>query len=240
MRSLMPLEVIASNITSGLNDPTGTYKFTILRHLLSTYKKFHLFVDHDFEVKTAILKPDHIVNMPCDFVYETKVGIMRNGRCAILTLDRNMAPAPLNQSEVQAQLESVWDGTYFSDLVYPFYNAGRDLYGYGTHMNRSGFYNIDKKNGTIEIGSLLPDDAEIVIEYKSDGVSDGLKLVPSELEDVLSYGAKQRFYEDKGDLRLAQWNKEQYLENYYMTKRQYNFISALYITQTAYNYTSEV
>lgn len=240
-RALIPLDIIASNICSGMGDSANTYKFAILRHLFSVYKELHLFADHEFEIKTAILKPDHVIEMPCDFVYETKVGLMKNGRCAILTLDRNMPPASLNQSEIEKHLESIWDNTYISGLSYPFYNCSiGNMYGYGCHLNRSGLYNINKSNGTIEIGSLLPDDAEIVIEYKSDGISEGLKLVPAETEDALSYGAKERFYEERRDWNAARWNGDKYKEKYYMLKRLWNFTSALYIAEVAYNHTSEV
>lgn len=243
MRALVSLDSIASRICSGMGDSTMSYKFSVLTHLISVYKEFHLFVDHDFEVKTAILKPDHVIEMPCDFVYETKVGLMRNGRCAILRLDRNMPQASLNQTGTQEYLETIWAGNeYVGGLYYPFYNSAiRDLCGYGCNLNIGGLYNINKKNGTIEIGSLIPSDAEIVIEYKSDGVSDGgLKLVPSETVDVLSYGAKERFYEERRDFTAAAWNGNKHKEKWYMTKRLLNFTSALYIAETAYNSTSEI
>lgn len=240
-RALVPLDMIASRICSGMGDMGMTYKYTILGHLVSVYKEFHLFVDHDFDVKTCILKPNHVIELPCDFVYETKVGLMKDGICAILTLDRNMPPNSMNNTEVQEYLENIWNGDSIGGFRYPFYNCSiSDLYGYGCHLNRSGIYNINRKGGTMEIGSLLPDDAEIVIEYKSDGISEGLKLVPSEIEDVLSYGAKERFYEERQDERWARYNGDKHKEKWYMTKKLYNFRSSLYIAETAYNYTSEI
>lgn len=242
-RALVPLDTIASRICSSMGDAGMTRKYEMLGYLVDAYKEFHLFVDHDFEVKTVILKPNHIIEMPRDFVFETKVGLLKNGRCAILTLDRNMPPANMNQTEIQQQLEDIWEGNYVDTFRYPFYNCnGYDnLYGLGCHLNRSGLYNINKKTGTIEIGSLSPDDAEVVIEYKSDGVSDGgLKLIPSEMVDVISYGGRERYYEAHENWNAAMKMGEKHKEKWYMAKRQLNFMSALYITEQAYNYTSEI
>lgn len=243
-KALIPLSVVADNICSGMGDPTGSYKFVILRHLLSAYKKLHLFTDHEFEVKTLILDTDtNIIEMPCDFVYETKVAVMgEKNRCAILSLDRNMPSIDMTQQETSDYFDNIFSGNTVSGLIYPFYNSEiTDLYGYGFNLNtRSGLYNVNRKDGTIELGSLFPEGTKLVVEYKSDGVSSGLTLVPTETEDVLSYRAKQYFYEERGDLRLAGWNKQEYLENYYQVKKLWNFVSALYIAETAYNYTSEI
>lgn len=241
MRALVPLSVIASDICSGMGDGGNTYKFAILRHLLSVYKEFHLFVDHDFCIKTVELESNHTIELPCDFIYETKIGLRKNGITAVLRLDRNMPQVPKNESETLEYLESIWEGNFVGGFNYPFYNChGREIYGYGCNLNRSGFYNIDRKTGTLQIGSLLPDDAEIIIEYKSNGLEDGLQLVPSEVVDVLSYGAKERFYEERGNWNAAKWNGEKHKEKWYMTKRLYNFTSALYTAEVAYNNTSQI
>lgn len=238
----MPLDVIASNICQSLKDPAGTKKMYILKKLATAYKKHNLFLGHDFCVKTAVLKADHIINMPCDFVYETKVGLKRGNNIAILTLDKNMPPAHKSDSETTAYLESILDGDFSCGGGQLFYNSvfGATLTGYGCHLRRQGLYNINKAEGTIEIGSLIPEGCEIVIEYKSDGMSDGLILVPSETEEVLSYDAKAKYFEDERDAYWAKWNDDKYKENYYMLKRLYNFNSALYIASVAYNHTSEV
>lgn len=242
-KALVSLDSIASRICSGMDDPGMTYKYKILTHLIAAYKEFHLYVDHEFDVQTAILAPDNIIELPKNFVYETKVGLLRGGKCAVLTLDRNMPPKQLNHTETLEHLENIWnDIDCPGNFIYPFYNSPRgDISGCGCHLNKSGLYNINRKTGTLEIGSLLPSDVEIVIEYKSDGVSaEGLKLVPSEQEDVLSYGAKERFFEDKQNWAAAAKFGEKHKEKWYMTKRLYNFRSALYIAEVAYNSTSEV
>ncbi len=234
-KSLVPLDVIASNCCAGMGDSTNRFKFTISRHLLSGYRQLNLFVGQDTEIKTEVLEYDNAINLPCDFVYETKVGILYNNNLAVLTLDKSIKKEALTQQASQTFVDNVFDGV-FAGNSYPFYNCFRggsylgELYGQGRGVYSEGFYNLDRKDGVIYIGSLVPEGAEIVIEYKSDGISDGLKLVPSELEMCLSYWAKARFYEERGNLNLASWNENLYKEHYYMVKRLYNFKTALYMS----------
>lgn len=103
-----------------------------------------------------------------------------------------------------------------------------ELYGYGRGVYAPGYYNIDKKSGEIFIGSMVPKDAEVVIEYKSDGISSGLKLIPTECEQALTHWAKARFFEDRRDLAMASWHEQRYESHYNKLKRLYNFQETLY------------
>lgn len=233
-KSLIPLEVISSDICSDLGDSTGKWKYKITKHLLSGYRKMHLFVDHEMDVKTAVLEYDNVVQLPCDFVYETKVGILHNGCLAVLTLDKSVKARSLTDTECSNYLNDIWYGS-FSGEGYYFYNAYRgsaslgELYGFGRHVTNNGFYSLNRKDGEIYIGSHVPVGAEIVVEYKSDGVSDGLKLVPIEMKEALEFYAKFRWYADK-NITQSQINKNYYEEEYFRIKRLYNFKTALYMT----------
>lgn len=234
-KSLVPLDVISSDICADIGDSTLKHKFKMTRHLLDGYRDINLFVSHDFDVKTAVLKFDNSIPMPCDFVYETKVGVMRNGRLAVLTLDNDVKRHNLKKKDSEAEdyLNEIWEGEYTGDGYY-FYNAFRDgdmlgeLYGMGRGFFNNGTYSIDKKNGVIHIGSLIPPNSEIVIEYKSDGISSGLKLVPSELKKCLEYYAKSEWYADR-NITQSQINRNKYEREYYRVKRLYNFRDALYM-----------
>lgn len=233
-KALVSIKTIASNISAGMGDSTGKYEFTLSRHLLSGWREMNIYLNQEFNIKTAILEYDNVISMPCDFIMQTKVGILHeNGRLAVLSLDKSIRPEKLNQTQSQNRINDIFCGNYIGDM-YPFYNCFRggnflgELYGFGRGVHAEGYYNIDKKTGEIMIGSLVPQDAEIVIEYKSDGISDGLKLVPSETELTLSYWAKARFYEEREKLTLAEWNNREYEKHYNKLKRLYNFQSALY------------
>ncbi len=234
-KALVNIKTIASNISNGLGDSTGKFEFTISRHLLSGWREMNLFLNQEFDIKSAVLEYDNVISCPCDFIYETKVGIrdIETGRIAVLSLDRSVQKETLTQQQSQERVNAIFCGEYTGDY-YPFYNVYRrgyflgELYGFGRGVHCSGYYNIDKKSGEIFIGSLVPEGSEIIIEYKSDGISDGLKLVPSECEMALSYWAKARFYEERRDWNAAEWNNREYEKHYNKLKRLYNFQSALY------------
>lgn len=232
-KALVNIKTIASNCASGMGDSTGKFEFTLSRHLLSGWRELNLFLNQEFDIKTEILEVDNVISLPCDFVFETKVGLLKNGHLAILSLDKSIRKENLNQEKSQERLNSIFCGEYIGD-GYSFYNCYRggnflgELYGQGRGVHCAGYYNIDKKTGEIYIGSLIPEGSEIVIEYKSDGISEGLKLVPSECEMTLSYWAKARFYEERKDWNAATWNNNEYEKHYNKLKRLYNFQSALY------------
>lgn len=232
-KALVSIKTIASNVSAGMGDSTGKFEFTISRHLLSGWRELNLFLNQEFDVETAVLEYDNVVSLPCNFVYETKVGILKNGHLAVLSLDKSIRKENLNQKQSEERVDCIFRGEY-SGEYYPFYNAYRngnylgELYGFGRGVHCAGYYNIDKKTGEIYIGSQVPEGAEIVIEYKSDGISDGLKLVPSECELTLSYWAKARFYEERKDWNAAEWNNREYEKHYNKLQRLYNFQSALY------------
>lgn len=243
-KALVSIKTIASSLSAGMGDSTGKYEFTLGRHLLSGWREMNLYLNQEFNVKTAVLEYDNTVVLPCDFVFETKVGILHNGHLAVLSLDKSVKAEKLTQQQSQERVACIFAGEYSGDM-YPFYNAFRngnflgELYGWGRGLHCAGYYNIDRKTGEIQIGSLVPDGAEIVIEYKSDGISDGLKLVPSEVELCLSYWAKARFYEDKGNLQLAMYNNNEYERHYNKLKRLYNFQNALYASAKLNTHFSE-
>lgn len=232
-KALVNIKTIASALSAGMGDSTGKYEFTLSRHLLSGWRELNLFLNQEFDVKSEVLEVDNAINLPCDFVYETKVGILKDGHLAVLSLDKSIRKESLNQEQSAKRINDIFCGEYAGDY-FPFYNVSRrgdflgELYGQGRGVHCAGYYNIDKKAGEIYTGSQVPEGAEIVIEYKSDGISDGLKLVPSECELVLSYWAKARFYEEKGNLNLAQWNEQRYEQHYNKLQRLYNFQNALY------------
>lgn len=232
-RALVSIKTMQTAICAGMGDSTGKYEFTIGRHILSGWREINLFLNQDVEVKTAILEIDNVISLPCDYVYVTKVGILHNNRIAVLSLDKNIRKEKLNQTQAQERLNTIFYGEYGGDGCY-FYNCFRggnflgEMYGFGRGLICPGFYNIDDKLGEIYIGSLVPKNAEIIVEYKTDGISDGLKLIPTQYELCLSYWAKARFYEERGDLTKAMYNNAEYERHYNKLKRLNNFVNPLY------------
>lgn len=236
-KSLISLDVIANDLCSDMGDSTYKHKSKFSRHLLAGYRQLSMFISPSKEVKTVILSYDNQVSMPCDFMYVTKVGVRRNGCIAVLSLSNDVPKVRLNDTECCDYLNSVWDGAYIGD-GYTFYNAWGsgyyygELYGMGRTVLNNGTYSVDKVNGIIYIGSNIPTDAEVVIEYVGDGISQGIKYVPMELKECLEYYAKFKFYSDR-NVTQSQINENRY-------KKKYNSLKAYYTHMTPVQIASRV
>lgn len=234
-KSLISIDTLALDMCSDMGDSVGRHKAKLTRYLISGYSEVSRYIGNSFSVKTAVLKYDNAIELPCDFVYETKVGVRRNGYTAMLTLDHNVQREKLNDTETEKYLNNIWTNGYQGHEGYWFYNAYAggmflgELYGAGRCVLNGGTYSIDKDQGVIYIGSHIPEDAEIVIEYKSDGFSEGLSLVPIEMKDTLENWALYKFYAHKNP-SLSENFHDKYKKAYNKIQRLYNYESALYAT----------
>lgn len=236
-RALMPVSVLSKEICKDIGDSNFKWDFSIMRHIIDGYREMHLFVDQDFDVKTEVLNYSNEINLPKDWVYTTKVGLQHpNGCIAILTLDNGVRTKKLNDNECRPYLDSVWNNSNSgAGSGYYFYNYWNgsylgELYGQGRCVHNAGFYSENRKYGTLSIGTHVPDDCKVVIEYKSDGiVGDGLKLIPTEMKKCLEYYAKWQHCLNQKDPRASKF-EELYDQQYYRVKRLYNFRSALYMS----------
>jgi hypothetical protein len=236
-KSLISIDTIGFDLCSDIGDSVYRHKGKFNRHLINGYRKINTFIGNSFSVKTAVMAIDNAIEMPCDFIYETKVGVMdpKTGRIALLALDKGVQKEKLNDSQTQDYINDVWENGYGAYQGYWFYNAYNginflgELYGAGRCVINSGTYNIDKTNGVIYIGGNIPRDAKIVIEYKSDNTSGGLKLVPIEMKECLEFYAKWKFYADRNP-QLGVYNETRYKKEYNQLQRFYNYENCLYAT----------
>lgn len=229
MRSLIPINEIANNICEDVGDVQKKYQRFVLRHLARCYQNLYLFVDGTTTVKTEIFPFGNVIELPSDFVYETKVGVKIDDRVVFINKnydqDSNIE-YDANQSQFNMYLA---DSLNLYDIEVdrcftPFYNYQGDLiikaYGNGSYCG--GLYNIDKKNGRILLGSNYPQGAEFVVEYKSDGVSNGLDLIPTEMEACLYNYGLSKYYFRKGDPRFRK-SEEDYEVARYQLETLYRF-----------------
>lgn len=235
MKSLINIDTIAFDLCSDIGDSNYRHKAKFMRHLINGYRKMSMFIGNSFSVKTVVLAYDNSIEMPSDFIYETKVGIrdVKTGRIAMLALDKGVERKKLNDSETIDYLNDIWQNGFGGYGGYWFYNAYYgsrylgELYGAGRGIINGGTYNINKDEGVIYIGSNIPVGSEIVIEYKSDNVSNGIKLIPIEMKECLEFYAKWKFYADRNP-NLAKENNYQYKREFNQLERFYNYETALY------------
>lgn len=234
-KSLIPIVDIANNICEDVGDHTKKHQRFVLRHLARCFQKLHLFMTPVTTVKTIVCPISNIIEMPSDFIYETKVGIRTNGKIVLIKRNYddvgNVSANEVNQSGFNQYVIDVL-GADINECVTPFYNYKGELvlsaYGYGSVCD--GLYTVDNNNGRINIGSVLPKNCEIVIEYKSDGVSDGLKLVPTEMESCLYNYGLSKYYFSKADPRYKQ-SEIDYDGDYFRLESIYRFYPIDYISK---------
>jgi len=228
-RSVISLDIIASDICGDLNDATLKHKFKITRHLINGLRRMNMFLAGKTEVKSILLQVSNVISLPCDFQYITKVGVRRpgSGCIAILSMVNETPRRQLSDTDTCTYLNNTWNGSALGP-EYAFYNVWNiqgnfygELYGRGRGVVNAGTYSVDQAEGLLYIGSNIPEDSEIIIEYVGNGISNGVTMVPMELKECLEYYAKWKFYADR-DPRMSAMNNDLYKKEYNVLKRYYN------------------
>lgn len=227
--NMVPISVIATDICDNFGDSDRKYFGEHLKNIISVYKTLYIFLMNNVNVKTLAFENNTIIDLPCDFVRETKIGVINDqGRIATLSIDKNLRiPVPKRtHKEVSAAIEEAMLGSAIAEFL-PFYNYyGFDgnyiaeMRGYSCALNNLGYFNVDREERTLVI-SNIPENLDIIMEYKSDGVSEGLHLVPTELVNCITSKCKSKFCLDKKDNRFQAYQLEHELE-YKLVKRLYN------------------
>lgn len=228
--NMVPISVIARDICDNFGDSDGKYMGEHLKNIIKTYKELYMFLMNNVSVKSQVMPCDNIIELPCDFVRETKVGIINSdGRIATMSIDGNLR-VPIvckTNTQVSAAIEDAMVAAADSPF-FPFYNCfGVDgsylgeMYGYANSINTLGYFNIDREQNVLIVSPTISSDRfNIVMEYKSDGISKGLELVPTELVNCITDKAKSLFCLDKKDNRYAAF-EEYYQLGYKRIKQLY-------------------
>lgn len=234
-KSLIPIKEIANNICEDVDDHTKKYQKFILRHLARCYQNLHFFMTSETTIKTEIFPIANVIEMPSDFVYETKVGMKVNGKIVLIGKNYDKADSLENNMNQSCFTEYVIDvlNPEINRCVTPFYNYKGELVlsAFGDGGKCDGLYNVDTANGRILLGSNLPRGCEgFVVEYKSDGVSNGLNLVPIEMESTLYNYGLSKYYFKKNDPRWAKSERD-YDISYFQLETLCRFTPISYISK---------
>ena len=234
-RGLISLVEIADVVCEDAGDATKRYRTFVLRHLAREYGRLHKFVGNQTSVVTDIFPATNIIDMPCDFLDVTKVAVQLGDR--LVFIDRNYdngdgSVQDLNQSGVEMYINGMFSPEYDKTTVTPFYNYKGELIldAYGTGARCDGLYSVDRKNVMVLLGSVFPKGTEVVIEYLSDGLSNGVNFVPAEMEAVLYNFGMLQLYKRNNDRRWMDAKRE-YDEDYYQLEMLYKFVPIDYIVR---------
>lgn len=226
-KALESISIIASDFCEDLGDSTERFHFRYQKKLMLGYKKLNLYLSPELDVVTQVFPADGQIELPCDFVYETKIGLRKDGCTVTLDLNKNLQlnNTKFTDTQIQNCINGYFDGSIVPSEFMPFYNCMNDgrlgeIYGMGCGFHSNQWYNI--KDGVLEIGSLITEDTEVVVEYKSNGLKDGFRLVPMEMVPYLQNNANMHWYEHTKP-GLAQEFERKAKEDYQRLKRLYSY-----------------
>lgn len=229
-KALIPIIDIADDACEFAGDTLRKHKRFMVKQAARAYKDINMFINEEVSVSTFECKVGHSVEMPKNFVYETKVGIRYKGRTIYLGRNRELSigdersPYSFNQSECRRYFEHP-----DVSCSIPFYDHhGNIVLAYGPGVHSEGLYRVDTKNGRIFLGSIIPEEATLIVEYVTDGISGGISVVPTETYDTIYNYCLWQYFLKRGDSRFSLF------ERYYDEKRfqlncRYNDLPVNYI-----------
>lgn len=236
MASLVPLKKIVQDCCANTGDTTFRYYDTFLRHVVNGFSEIHRYLSPDTVVKTEVFPVDNAsrsVSLPADCVNVTKVALCTSTGVGILWVDKSLKcydQTVDTQSEAAAELARYLAGQFAYDFPYTFYNVYWDGTYYPTYTGYGqGFanglttYRHIRRTNTLEFSSIIPSESKMLIEYRSDGINDGLELIPIEWEQAVKRFALSEFYLVLNP-NLSARLREQYQMEYNRIKK-FNFVA---------------
>jgi len=230
------LDRVVRDVCLEMGDVDYKLYTAVLRAVVLGYKDLHINVIpylSELSVKTGEYPIDSArsVTLPDDFIYPVKVGLCVGGRIAVLHLDNSLCldRNPANNcpcstaEEAVSQIESICCGGSVYGDCYTFHDGLGERYGYGGTYSGYGFYKYDKTANRISFNSdfAIPSDATLIVEFKSDGISDGLKYIPTEAELAVREFALSRMYMTKNLPSQARYCRKRYEVEYARLKKLY-------------------
>lgn len=208
-KALIPIIDIADDACEFAGDTLRKHKRYLTKQAARAWKDVNMFVNSEVSVNTSRHRIASAVEMPKDFVYETKVAIEYRGKVIYLGRNRELEvtdahdPHPFNQTEARRYFNNP-----DTNVSIPFYdNQGNIILAYGPGVTSEGLYRVDAKNGRILLGSNIPDEATLLVEYVTDGISSGVVNVPTETYDVIFNYCLWQYFLKKGDRRYREFER---------------------------------
>lgn len=199
-------------------------------HLIPSKERYHIkssFIDQ---------QANRAITMPDDYVYYTKIGVCKNNHIVTLGLDESLCNEDDRCPNEDQASDEINFRTYPYNWYYPFYNVSTNvhhnkpetLYGYGGGKAHYGYYNVDESSNPPKIifSKDVPQDAQIVVEYKSDGVGDGAELVDTEAEHCIFYNCMAHQYLSREKAGMYDRMMRQYQVEWNLLKKMYNSLTA--------------
>ena len=175
--------------------------FELLQLALDCVRDMRLYNEASIEVAYLQANEAGIIEFPRDMIDYIKIGVELNGSLWNLTLNDNMilnraqkCGTDIREMQKGIGTESFNGGGYF---YAPHFRTGQyvpALYGAGGGFNQA-YYRVDNKMRQIQIDGYLKNN-ELIIEYKSSGISAGSIISSQSIPVIREYVLWQRIEND--------------------------------------------
>jgi hypothetical protein len=174
------------------------------------------------------------VDLPVDYEYYTKIGVVINGQIWTLTRNNDIALQRKRDdcgneelTTSQGCVENLVSQNTAAGFYYaPAFRNGQyvgEKYSMGGGLNELGFYRIDVERNRIQFASVMPK-TQIVMEYKSNGVEkSGSTVIPSAAIAPIRAGIHWQLAEF--DKTVGAGEKERLRQMYYNEVEKLKFFS---------------
>lgn len=227
---MVNLNYVVNLVRMDRNDFT-THDFQkTLQWIILGYRDLHFKYLKNVEVLRTRPNDAMIVNLPNDYEYYTKIGIVTTGGVFILSLNPDLPVDPKIDCGVPTQdiIESCTCSNPASYGVYPggFWPTFRngqyvgELYGRSGGVNPAGYFKIDEKRRQIRF-SKIPK-TELYIEYVSSAQNvNGSTLIPTGAVQTLRHYTHVQFSQHDDINKITIADKQQRIANYEIAKREF-------------------
>jgi hypothetical protein len=181
----VPIAYCVRMVQLDLDDYTNTQYEKLLQYAIRGYEKLHFTTMNSVKVAYLEMSDTNSVKLPSDYVDYYKIGMVVNGVVWNLGLNNEIA-LPRDQ-ECGNDIRDISSGGspsfgyYYTDHYQDGAYVG-GMFGVGGGFRQS-YFRIDEARGQVLFTSTVPRN-EIVIEYKSSGIS-AQTMVPRPAIDVL-------------------------------------------------------
>lgn len=215
--AMVPISYIVRSVQNELEDYTQNSYKRLMQLAIDGVRELRLF--HQVSLQVMYAKPNDagIIKLPPDFVDYIKIGIPINGLLYNLTVNDSII---LNRAtKCGEDVRKVSSGVplpaglggYYYTPHFRGQNFVGGLYGLTGGFNVA-YYRYDKEAGQIEFDGFIKD-REVIIEYKSTGISSGTILAPETIEPLKRWVHWKRVnYDPRVPNTTKQMFKEQYEE----------------------------
>ena len=205
---------VVMSVLNRLKDYSMRHYSFLEQIIIEGYTDLNLWHMDNIEVVYLRMSDQKDVDLPCDFVDWSKIGIPINGKLRVLTRNENiLLPRKFSDGADVGNTDDANEavgGLYFTD----HFRNGQfvaGLYGLPGGIDQA-YYDIDRENRKIIFSGNVPR-AEIVLEYISSGIDlAGGTIIPREAVPALRQYAIWQLIEN--DPKVSASEKERKKEQY--------------------------